>query len=129
MADDIALSNRLRDRVAAVLEQMETMPASSPQEVVQLTRSLAAISTTLKLSSDTLRQTLGVNQRQLHQSNTQDLPELPIVNLTEEEVEEIRNHAETLSTGISDGLGGTLGEENEIVTEGFTEAHKETEVA
>jgi len=129
IADDLALSERLRERVATLLEQTEGMVATTPQEAGQIARALAATATTIKLSSDTLRQTLGVTQRQLHESDSENLPELRIVNMTEEEIAEIRSRAEKLSAGVSDGMGGTIDEENEIVTEGFSTPHDEPEAA
>lgn len=51
-----------------------------------------------------------------------DLPDLPIQDLTGEEIEEIRNKATQSTMGIDDGMGGILSvEENEIVEEGFDE--------
>lgn len=91
---------------------------------------------------------MGITPRNLHSSASHDdLPELPIVNLTEEELTSIRNKAESQSMGTSDGLGGTLSgdhttgrmknddpDSDEIVTEGFdlkedTESKGETKVA
>jgi hypothetical protein len=66
---------------------------------------LAATATAIKLRSGTLRQTLGIYERKLHTSTTENLPELTIVDLTGREIEEIRKKAATGSAGIEDGLG------------------------
>jgi hypothetical protein len=60
---------------------------------------------------------------------TDELPELPIKNLTEVEIEEIRNRATAISMGVNDGLGGMLAEEEEnlIIEEGFNESDSAVE--
>ncbi len=123
IADDLALSDRLRARVASVLEETDAMVATTPQEAGQLARMLSAAATAIKLSSDTLRTTLGVTERQLHTSTTENLPELTIVDLTGQQIQEIRDKAAAISAGVGNGLGGVLSDadENDTIIEGADE--------
>jgi hypothetical protein len=84
---------------------------------------LAATATAIKLSSGTLRQTLGIYERKLHTSTTENLPELTIVDLTGREIEEIRKKAATGSAGMDDGLGDVLSgtHEDDMIAEGIDE--------
>jgi hypothetical protein len=84
---------------------------------------LAATATAIKLRSGTLRQTLGIYERKLHTSTTENLPELTIVDLTGREIEEIRKKAATGSAGMDDGLGDVLSgtHEDDMIAEGIDE--------
>jgi transposase len=127
--DDLALSQRIRSAMFTTLEQIEKHKPSDACEAGQIMRALSSAATTLKLTSDTLRQSLGVSQRGLHESNVDDLPELIITTMTGGEMAEIRKRAESLAEGFDDGMGGILVEENEVITEGFDEAPGEPEAA
>ncbi|MBT3031444.1 MAG: hypothetical protein N0E58_19875 [Candidatus Thiodiazotropha endolucinida] len=64
-----------------------------------------------------------MSQREIHTSSSETLPQLTIVDMTSDEIEQIRNEAYARSMGLDDGMGGTLTDEddNEIITEGMDE--------
>ncbi|MEW8073345.1 MAG: helix-turn-helix domain-containing protein [Candidatus Thiodiazotropha endolucinida] len=123
IADDISLSHRIRTNIAATLEQIEQQTPSDAREAAQIMRSLTSAATALKATGDALRQSLGVTQREIHTASGEDLPILTIVDMTTDEMEQIRNEAKARSMGLDDGMGGVLADEtdNEVITEGMDE--------
>ncbi|MEW8192093.1 MAG: helix-turn-helix domain-containing protein [Candidatus Thiodiazotropha sp.] len=123
IADDISLSHRIRTSIAATLEQIEKQTPSDAREAAQIMRSLTSAATALKTTGDALRQSLGVTQREIHTASGEDLPILKIVDMTTDEIEQIRNEAKARSMGLDNGMGGVLGDEtdNEVITEGMDE--------
>jgi lambda repressor-like predicted transcriptional regulator len=121
VVDDISIAHRIRSNIVSTLEHIENQKPSGLAEAGQTMRALSSAATGLKLTGDALRQSLGVTQRGLHESNTDDLPELIIQDMTGEDIAKIRSRAELLSLGIDDGLGGILPDENDIIVEGFDE--------
>lgn len=120
LVDEINISQRIRANIFETLEIIESTPPTDIREAAQTMRALSSASTSLKLTGDTLRAGLGITQRGLHENSTDNLPELVINNLTEEEMEKIREKSESLAAGIDDGMGGIL-DENDVVEEGFDE--------
>ncbi len=127
--DDLILTHRIRSSIFNTLEHIEKHSPTDAHEAGQIMRALSSAATGLKLTGDALRQSLGINQRGLHESNTDDLPDLTIRDMTSDEMHEIRKRSEARSTGVDDGLGGILTEKNEVLTEGFEESDKEPEAA
>jgi isocitrate dehydrogenase kinase/phosphatase len=121
VVDDISIAHRIRSNIVSTLEHIENQKPSGLAEAGQTMRALSSAATGLKLTGDALRQSLGVTQRGLHESNTDDLPELIIQDMTGEDLHKIRSRAELLSLGIDDGLGGILPDENDIIVEGIDE--------
>ena len=87
--DDLAHTRHLRSLMLSASEQLQ---ASSLKEAVLVMRAAAAYSTALKNTSDTLRQTLRV-ERAL-EGAAAEIPELLIREMTQEEVDELRNEQE-----------------------------------
>lgn len=123
IADDIALSHRIRTNITTTLEQIEQQTPSDAREAAQIMRSLTSAATALKATGDALRQSLGVTQREIHTASGEDLPILKIVDMTTDEMEQIRNEAKARSMGLDNGMGGVLAGEtdNEVITEGMDE--------
>ncbi|MBT3024133.1 MAG: helix-turn-helix domain-containing protein [Candidatus Thiodiazotropha sp. (ex Lucina aurantia)] len=123
IADDITLSHRIRTSILATLEQIEKQTPSDAREAAQIMRSLTSAATALKATGDALRQSLGVTQREIHTTSGEDLPILKIVDMTTNEINQIRNEAEARSMGLDDGMEGILTNEddNEVITEGMDE--------
>ncbi len=85
--DDFAMGEELRRKSAMMLESIPDRPVSAKEAVVYA-RALTSVATSLKLSSDTLRQTL-----KLSSPNLDDLEELPVLEVREmyaDEIAEIR---------------------------------------
>ncbi|MCU7890271.1 MAG: helix-turn-helix domain containing protein [Candidatus Thiodiazotropha sp. (ex Ustalcina ferruginea)] len=125
ISDDIALSHRIRTNITTTLERIEKQTPSDAREAAQIMRSLTSAATAIKLTGEALRQSLGVSQREIHTTSSETLPELTIVDMTSDEIEQIRNEAHARSSGFDNGLGGTLTDtntdDNEIITEGMDE--------
>jgi len=114
--DDLAQVKRLR---VAMAEATEALEATDTASALQVMRAISAGAVALKSTSETLRKSLGLDKES---DVSGDLPELVISVLTETEMEDIRNHAATLSAGIGDGMVNILEQdENEIITEGMDE--------
>jgi IS30 family transposase len=127
VADDLAISSRIRTNIYRLLERIEESEPSDPAQLFQTMRALSAASTSLKLSSDTMRSSLSLPSRL--GAVEENLPELVIRDLTGAEIEDICKRTEALSAGTDDGLGGILHPDDEIVTEGFEDDPDETKAA
>jgi lambda repressor-like predicted transcriptional regulator len=115
--DDLAIVRRLR---AAMAEAIEVLEATDTTEALQVMRAVSAGAVALKSTSETLRKTLGMDK---DDDATGDLPELVISVLTEDEMQDIRNHAASMSAGLDNGMGDFLSEsiEDDVVIEGMDE--------
>jgi AcrR family transcriptional regulator len=85
IADDLAHSMHLRELILAASEQMK---ATSLSDAVQVMRAAAAYSTTIKNTSDIIRQSLKLDQ--LNDDSKAELPELVILELTQAEINDLR---------------------------------------
>lgn len=118
IADDITLTQRIRTNILSTLEQIERQTPSDARESALVMRSLNAAATALKSTGDALRQSLGVSQREIHSVSGGELPILTIVDMTQEEIDQVRNEAEARAQGYDDGVGNVLvfkSEDNTIV--------------
>ena len=84
--DDLAHSRHLREILVNASEQLK---ATNLTEAVLVMRAAAAYSTALKNTSDTLRQTMRVERPKVDAEG--ELPELVISELTQREVEALRD--------------------------------------
>jgi hypothetical protein len=85
--DDFAMGEELRRKGAVLLEAIPETPESS-KEMILYARALTSISTALKLSSDTLRQTLKLSSP--YSDDTEDLPVLEVREMLAEDVVALR---------------------------------------
>ncbi|MCG8043576.1 MAG: helix-turn-helix domain-containing protein, partial [Candidatus Thiodiazotropha endolucinida] len=108
IADDISLTQRVRSNILTTLEKIERQTPSDAREAALIMRSLNAAATAIKSTGDALRQSLGVSQREIHSSSGGDLPVLTIVDMTQEEIDQVRHEAEARALGCDDGLGSVL---------------------
>lgn len=83
--DDLAHARHLRELLTDASEQLV---ASSLKDAVLVMRAAAAYSTAIKNTSDVLRHSLRLDQAA--ESNADDLPELCITELSNSEVENLR---------------------------------------
>lgn len=90
IADDLAQVHLLRERIANAVEHLT---ASNLQEAALLMRAAAAMSTAIKNSSDTVRQSLGYDKK-TEDSDEDDLPVLQVIELSDEQVHELRREKE-----------------------------------
>lgn len=86
--DDLAHSRHLREILVNASEQLR---ATNLTEAVLVMRAAAAYSTAIKNTSDTLRQTMRVDRPSVDPEG--DLPELVITELTQQQVEALREQA------------------------------------
>jgi len=84
VADDLAHSLHLREIILAASEQMK---ASSLRDAVQVMRAAAAYSTAIKNTSDIIRRSLRLEDRD---DAGNELPELVVCELTSTEIEQLR---------------------------------------
>lgn len=84
VADDLAHSIHLREVILAASEQMK---ASSLRDAVQVMRAAAAYSTAIKNTSDIIRRSLRLEDRD---DAGDELPELVVCELTNSEIEQLR---------------------------------------
>jgi AraC-like DNA-binding protein len=84
VADDLAHSLHLRDVILAASEQMK---ATTLEEAALVMRAAAAYSTAIKNTSDIIRRSLRVEQRD---DTGDELPELVVRELTQAEIEDMR---------------------------------------
>jgi hypothetical protein len=85
IADDLAHSIPLREVILAASEQMK---AESLRDAVQVMRAATAYSTAIKNTSDIIKRSLRLEERE----NTSDeLPELIVTELTQVEIERLRS--------------------------------------
>jgi hypothetical protein len=85
VADDIAHSIHLRELILAASEQMK---AESLRDAVQVMRAAAAYSTAIKNTSDIIRRSLRLEERN---ETSDELPELVVTELTQAEIERLRS--------------------------------------
>lgn len=85
VADDLAHSIHLREVILAASEQMK---AKSLRDAVQVMRAAAAYSTAIKNTSDIIRRSLRLEDRD---DASDELPELVITELTQAEIEQLRS--------------------------------------
>lgn len=83
--DDIAHSQHLR---TVMLEATEHLKATTLADAALVMRALAAASTTLKNTSDTIRHSLGADKVV---NDAGELPELVVSELSDEQLEQITN--------------------------------------
>jgi len=84
VADDLAHSIHLREVILAASEQMK---ATSLRDAVQVMRAAAAYSTAIKNTSDIIRRSLRLEERD---DAPDELPELVVSELTNAEIEQMR---------------------------------------
>jgi hypothetical protein len=84
VADDLAHSIHLREIILAASEQMK---ADSLRDAVQVMRAAAAYSTAIKNTSDIIRRSLRLEERD---ETSDELPELVVTELTQAEIERLR---------------------------------------
>lgn len=84
VADDLAHSLHLREVILAASEQMK---AASLRDAVQVMRAAAAYSTAIKNTSDIIRRSLRLEDRD---DPADELPELVVSELTYAEIEQMR---------------------------------------
>ncbi|MCG7865455.1 MAG: helix-turn-helix domain-containing protein [Candidatus Thiodiazotropha taylori] len=113
IADDISLTQRVRSNILTTLEKIERQTPSDAREAALIMRSLNAAATAIKSTGDALRQSLGVSQREIHSSSGGELPVLTIVDMTQSEINQVKQDAEARALGHDDGLGGVLASESE----------------
>lgn len=89
VADDLAHSIHLREVILAASEQMK---ADSLRDAVQVMRAAAAYSTAIKNTSDIIRRSLRLEERD---ETSDELPELVVTELTQAEVERLRSKETT----------------------------------
>ncbi|MGZ8957946.1 MAG: hypothetical protein ACXW0L_00520 [Methylosarcina sp.] len=87
--DDLSLARQLRESALLTLEEL-TEDATTPPMIKS--RSLAALATATKITSDILRRALRMDSGALDQ--VKELPTLVITKMTEEECREIRESLE-----------------------------------
>lgn len=85
VADDLAHSIHLRELILAASEQMK---AESLRDVVQVMRAAAAYSTAIKNTSDIIRRSLRLEERD---DTSHELPELVVTELSQAEIERLRS--------------------------------------
>jgi len=85
VADDLAHSIHLREVILAASEQMK---AESLRDAVQVMRAAAAYSTAIKNTSDIIRRSLQLEDRD---DASNELPELVVSELTQVEIEQLRS--------------------------------------
>lgn len=88
VADDLAHSLHLREVILAASEQMK---ATTLEEAALVMRAAAAYSTAIKNTSDIIRRSLRVEQRD---DAGDELPELVVRELTQAEIEHMRREAD-----------------------------------
>jgi hypothetical protein len=86
VADDLAHSIHLREVILAASEQMK---ATSLRDAVQVMRAAAAYSTAIKNTSDIIRRSLRLEERD---DAADELPELVVTELTNAEIEQLRSN-------------------------------------
>ena len=91
VADDLAHSVHLRELILAASEQMK---ADSLRDAVRVMRAAAAYSTAIKNTSDIIRRSLRLEERD---DPSDELPELVVTELTQAEIEKLRSKEEAES--------------------------------
>lgn len=84
--DDLALSSKLRSKLHVLLDNLPDAPKDM-KEAVLIARSLSAITTSLKLSNDTLRASFKLGEEP---ELNDELPELIVREMLQEEIDEIK---------------------------------------
>jgi AraC-like DNA-binding protein len=96
VADDLAHSIHLREVILAASEQMK---AESLTDAVQVMRAAAAYSTAIKNTSDIIRRSLRLEERD---ETSDELPELVVKELTQAEIEQLRSKEATEEKATSE---------------------------
>lgn len=86
LMDDLALSSKLRSKLHVLLDNLPDAPKDM-KEAVLIARSLSAITTSLKLSNDTLRASFKLGEEP---ELNDELPELIVREMLQEEIDEIK---------------------------------------
>lgn len=110
VADDLAHSLHLREVILAASEQMK---ASNLEEAALVMRAAAAYSTTIKNTSDIIRQSLRLKDLA---DDLDELPELVVTELSQGEIAELRRLPDADSTHESDDIGVIEGD-NDVIEE------------
>lgn len=97
IADDLALSRQIREQTLLALEQLQDEPIPSTKA-----RSLAALATTCKITSDIQRRALRLDAGALNE--VQELPQLVVECMTPEEVAAIQRRFDGQEKEVSDDL-------------------------
>ncbi|NQZ53229.1 MAG: hypothetical protein HRT93_03135 [Piscirickettsiaceae bacterium] len=127
-----------KERAFKTQENISKMMMMMAQKAIKDTGGVAAAEPDMKVlnlmaqiagrTMDQAWKALGIDQEGF--VDLDDLPELPIVLLTEKEMDDIRNKASAQTMGVGDGLGGILEDgSQDIVEEGFDEEAEEGIVA
>jgi len=111
VADDLAHSRLIREKAATTLE---ALGASDTAEAALAMRALAAYSTVLKNTTDTLRRSMRLDRDGLYE-DLEELPELPIIEMSADEVAEVRRKA-AARLGVSEEE--SMVEDDAVVIEG-----------
>jgi AcrR family transcriptional regulator len=87
IADDLALSRQIRDAIALSLEELIV---DNKTHATLKSRSLAALSTSLKITQDVQRKALNVDRAEQF-NQLEELPTLTITRMTDEEIQAAQN--------------------------------------
>lgn len=102
LVDDLAHTSLLREKAAATIESLNP---SDTESAALTMRALAAYSTLLKNTSDTLRNSLGVSERRIHQQTAlADLPALTVTEMTADEIIAIQRGQATSSDRVMETM-------------------------
>ena len=85
--DDFAIAGKIREKLAMLIDSLPD-EVDTVKDAATLARTLSAITTSLKLSNDTLRQTIQLASP--NDGDDDELPELIIRDMLDEEIEDIR---------------------------------------
>jgi lambda repressor-like predicted transcriptional regulator len=91
IVDDLAIAAGLRDNISALIESVDRMEVTNLKEAGTKARTLAAIATANKLSTDNLRQVISLASPQVE---IDELPELVITEMLSGDVDDIRSKQE-----------------------------------
>jgi len=109
VADDLAHSLHLRDIILAASEQMK---ATTLEEAALVMRAAATYSKAIKNTSDIIRRSLRVEQRD---DTGDELPELVVRELTQAEIEDMRREENEDEPANNDDDQVTIDDADEIV--------------
>lgn len=107
VADDLAHSIHLRDLILAASEKMK---ADTLRDAVQVMRAAAAYSTAIKNTSDIIRRSLRLGDRD---DAADELPELVVTELTQAEIEQLRSTQPENWSALDDDVVGEV--DNEVI--------------
>jgi lambda repressor-like predicted transcriptional regulator len=115
LVDDLAHTSLLRDKAAATIEALN--PSDTASAALTM-RALVGYSTLLKNTSDTLRNSLGVSERRIHQQTAlAELPELTVTEMTAAEITAIQRGQASEPDRAVEPLGDddVIAESDEII--------------